>query len=226
MKITETQIKGLYQAKGDLKTRLVTENKNRGVSVYGEQLITVNSTEYRVWDPHRSKYVAGYLSGLKSLPQIYDKNILYLGVSTGTTVSHFSDILINGLIYGVEFSPKVMRRFTKFSEQRQNIIPLLADARRPEQYSTFVFEVDLIYQDVAQPDQAAIFGRNAQEYLKPSGEGILALKSQSVDVVLEPDEVFSRVMTQLEQTFDLKVVEYASIDTFAKKHALIVVKKE
>ncbi|MFX0122264.1 MAG: fibrillarin-like rRNA/tRNA 2'-O-methyltransferase [Candidatus Hodarchaeota archaeon] len=224
MKLTKTPIDGLFQVKINEKSRIVTQNKVPGKSVYGEQLLFIDGKEYRVWDPYRSKFAAAFLSGIK-LPQIHNKRILYLGVSTGTTASHFSDILDHGVIYGIEFSPKVMRRFFRLTEQRDNLIPILADARRPEEYSPFVFEVDLIYQDVAQPEQATIFGRNSQEFLKSGGYGFLAVKSQSIDVVLKPDEVFSKQMEELEQEFGLIIQEYRSIDAFERKHAVIIIKK-
>ena len=225
MKLTKTNLEGLFQVRKNDKSRLVTLNKVLGKSVYGEQLLSINGEEYRVWDPYRSKFAAAYLSGMKQLPQIYDKRILYLGVSTGTTASHFSDILDRGVIFGIEFSPKVMRRFFRLAEQRTNLIPILADARRPEEYSPYVFEVDLIYQDVAQPEQATIFGRNSQEFLKPGGHGFLAIKSQSIDVASKPDEVFSKQIKELEHDFGLEIQEYRSIDAFEKKHAVLIIKK-
>jgi len=79
--------------------------------------------------------------------------------------------------------------------------------------------------DVAQPEQATIFGRNAQEFLKSGGEGIVAIKSQSIDVSLEPEEVFKNQIEELESVFGLKVIESSSIDDFEKKHAVIIVKK-
>lgn len=225
MMLSKTSINGLFQVKSDTKTRLVTRNKVPGISVYGEQLLSINGEEYRVWDPYRSKYVAAFLSGMKKLPQIQDKKILYLGVSTGTTASHFSDMLNTGIIYGIEFSPKVMRKFFRLAEQRSNLVPILADARKTEEYSSYVFEVDLIYQDVAQPDQATIFGRNALEFLKRGGHGFLAVKSQSIDVTVEPDEIFSKQMEELEQEFGFEIQQYHSIDPFEKKHAVIIIKK-
>ncbi|MHA1976162.1 MAG: fibrillarin-like rRNA/tRNA 2'-O-methyltransferase [Candidatus Hodarchaeales archaeon] len=225
MKVKETMIEGMYQLQIDQKNRLATRNQVPGTSVYGERLIKVENEEYRLWDPFRSKFAAAFLSGMKLLPQLKGKNMLYLGVSTGTTPSHFSDILDSGYIYGVEFSPKVMRKFYRLAEQRPNLIPILADARRPEEYSSYVFNVDLLYQDVSQPEQATIFGRNAQEYLKSGGIGVIAIKSQSIDVSLEPEVVFSKQMRVLEDTFGLKVIENSTIDAFEKKHAVMVIKK-
>ena len=225
MKLTKTRIDGLFQVTYEDKSRLVTCNKVPGNSVYAEKLYSINGKEYRGWDPYRSKYAAAFLSGMKKLPQIQEKKILYLGVSTGTTASHFSDIVDNGILYGIEFSPKVMRKFFRLAEKRPNLIPILADARRPEEYSSFVFEVDLIYQDVAQPDQAKIFGRNSQEFLKSGGLGFLAIKSQSINVAIEPEEVFSNQIGELKKDFGLEILESHSIDAFEKKHAVIIVKK-
>jgi len=225
LKVTQTNIEGIYQLKMEQKKRLATLNAVSGVSVYGERLVKDNSDEYRIWDPFRSKFAAAFLSGMKHLPQIKNQRILYLGVSTGTTPSHFSDILDEGILYGIEFSPKVMRKFYRLAEQRLNLIPILADVRRPEEYSSFVFEVDLIYQDVSQPDQAQIFGRNSEEYLKSGGLGVIAIKSQSIDVSLDPEEVFSNQIEQLENDFGLKIIEFGKIEPYEKKHAVIVVKK-
>lgn len=224
MKVSETYIQGLYRVDDKEKARLATINATVGKTVYDEDLFIFEGKEYRYWDPYRSKFAAAYLSGMKSLPQIKEKSILYLGVSTGTTASHFSDINSNGIIFGVEFSSKVMRKFFRLSEQRSNLIPILADARRPEEYSSFVLEADLIYQDVAQPDQATIFGRNALEFLKSGGFGLIAIKSQSIDVSLEPEKVFSNQIKELEEDFGLEIIEYKTIEPYEKKHAVVVIK--
>ncbi|WP_455143426.1 fibrillarin-like rRNA/tRNA 2'-O-methyltransferase [Candidatus Hodarchaeum mangrovi] len=224
MKVSETYIQGLYKVDDKEKARLATINATIGKTVYDEDLFMFEGKEYRYWDPYRSKFAAAYLSGMKSLPQIKEKSILYLGVSTGTTASHFSDINTHGIIFGVEFSSKVMRKFFRLSEQRSNLIPILADARRPEEYSSFVLEADLIYQDVAQPDQATIFGRNALEFLKSGGFGLIAIKSQSIDVSLEPEKVFSNQIKELEEDFGLEIIEYKTIEPYEKKHAVVVIK--
>ena len=83
---------------------IATKNLNPGTSVYGEELIQ-EDVEYRIWNPRRSKLAAALLNGLKNLELDDASKVLYLGASTGTTVSHISDIVINGRIYAVEFSP-------------------------------------------------------------------------------------------------------------------------
>ncbi|KAL7668069.1 hypothetical protein ACOME3_008787 [Neoechinorhynchus agilis] len=76
-----------------------------GSSVYGEKLIVVESdptdetstdnikTEYRVWNPFRSKLAAAILSGVADIGIKPGSTVLYLGAASGTTVSHMSDIV-------------------------------------------------------------------------------------------------------------------------------------
>ena len=93
---------------------IATVNLVPSTKVYGEQLIKdEEGKEYRVWNPHRSKLSAALLNGLSKLELNKDSTILYLGASTGTTVSHISDIAKNGRIYAVEFSPVSLRKLSR-----------------------------------------------------------------------------------------------------------------
>ena len=108
--------------------------------------------------------------------------VLYLGASTGTTISHLSDILgESGEIYAVEIAAQCMKSLIALSDRRRNIIPIHADARQPQEYAE-VGEVDTIYMDVAQPDQDDILIKNAKMFLKKGGIAMIAIKSQSIDV--------------------------------------------
>ena len=82
--------------------QIATKNLTPGISVYGEELIQ-EKEEYRIWNPRRSKLAAALLNGLENLDISEDAKVLYLGASTGTTVSHISDIVTDGRIYAVEF---------------------------------------------------------------------------------------------------------------------------
>ncbi|MEM4232758.1 MAG: fibrillarin-like rRNA/tRNA 2'-O-methyltransferase, partial [Thermoplasmata archaeon] len=44
---------------------LYTVNSVPGVSVYGEELVSVGGVEYRYWDPSRSKLAAAILLGAR-----------------------------------------------------------------------------------------------------------------------------------------------------------------
>lgn len=74
-----------------------------GESVYGEKRISVENqdestgekskTEYRVWNPFRSKLAAGVLGGLDNIHIAPGKKVLYLGAASGTSVSHVADVV-------------------------------------------------------------------------------------------------------------------------------------
>ncbi|HET7644287.1 MAG TPA: fibrillarin-like rRNA/tRNA 2'-O-methyltransferase, partial [Nitrososphaeraceae archaeon] len=84
---------------------LATLNLIKGEVVYNEKLILIDKDEYRFWDPFRSKLAAALIKGLKNLPIKNKAKVLYLGASTGTTVSHISDIIGNsGVLFAIESS--------------------------------------------------------------------------------------------------------------------------
>lgn len=85
-----------------------------------------------------------------------DSRVLYLGASSGTTPSHISDIASSGLIYCVEFSPRMVRDLVELCRLRENMVPLLNDATKPREYMHMVEKVDVLYSDVAQPQQSEL----------------------------------------------------------------------
>ena len=112
---------------------VATKNLTPGESVYGEELV-VEDEEYRIWNPRRSKLAAALLNGLENLEIEKTSKVLYLGASTGTTVSHISDIVADGRVYAVEFSPNTAKKLVRLSRKRPNIAPILADATKPKNY--------------------------------------------------------------------------------------------
>lgn len=222
MSLREHYLEGVFE--GSIKDRKVLATKNTvpGESVYGEKLFSSDGVEYRPWDPYRSKLGAGIALKMKHLPQMKSKEILYLGAASGTTASHISDIVgKSGKIFCIEFSPRVVRKLVQLSEKRKNLLPLIADARIPSKYSSFIFGVDLIYQDIAQPDQAEILIRNIDAFLREKGQFLLALKSRSIDTTSSPEDVFSDQIGILEK-HGLTIREVRSLEKFEKDHTLIV----
>jgi Fibrillarin-like rRNA methylase len=47
------------------KAHIATINLLKGITLYGEKLISRNGSEYRTWDPFRSKLAAAYINGLE-----------------------------------------------------------------------------------------------------------------------------------------------------------------
>ncbi|MFQ5647611.1 MAG: fibrillarin-like rRNA/tRNA 2'-O-methyltransferase [Candidatus Aenigmatarchaeota archaeon] len=196
--------------------KIATINLIPGKSVYGEKLIKMGKKEYREWIPFRSKPAAAIKKGLKTFPIKRGDKILYVGASFGTTCSHFSDIIgKDGIIYAIEISPRCMRELITLSEVRKNIVPVLADARKPQDY-TWIEPVDIVYQDVAIPDQSEVLIRNCQAFLKPKGFAMIAIKSRSIDVTVTPFEVYRREIRKLGKHF--KIAETVQLDPLEKDH--------
>lgn len=59
----------------------------------------------------------------------------------------------NGVVYAVEFSHRSGRDLVNMAKKRTNVIPIIEDARHPAKYRMLVGMVDVIFSDVAQPDQ-------------------------------------------------------------------------
>ncbi|MCC4768409.1 fibrillarin-like rRNA/tRNA 2'-O-methyltransferase [Methanosarcina sp. DH1] len=191
---------GIFEVIKD-KRQLATKNLDPGKTVYGEKLITVEGVEYRTWDPRRSKLGAMVLKKF-DIPLKEDSKVLYLGAASGTTVSHVSDIVSEGAVYAVEFAPRSMRDLIGLASRRINIHPIMADAGKPDSYSHLVEPVDLIFQDVAQPNQAEIAARNAVCFLKKDGYLLLSIKARSIDTAAKPKEIFKAEVKKLEQAFE------------------------
>lgn len=200
---------------------ILTKNLTPGKRVYGEDLVKKGKIEYRSWDPNRSKPAAGIKKGLKTFPLKSGDIVLYLGAASGTTVSHFSDIVLDGVIYAVEISERSIRDLNSVAEARNNIVPILGNARIPDQYS-WIEPVDIVFQDVATDDQSEILIRNCQKFLKKNGFAIISIKSRSIDVVKEPDQVYREELEKLKKYFE--IVEKKKLDPYEKDHMLAVLK--
>ncbi len=202
---------------------ILTENLAPGSKVYGEQLIKEKKVEYRAWNPYRSKPAAGIARGLKNFPLQSGMKILYLGIASGTTASHFSDVVgRDGVIYGVEISERSIRDLNHVAQARGNIVPILANARRPEDYA-WIEHVDFVFQDVATDDQAEILIRNCERFLKPGGFAMLSIKARSIDVTKPPKEIYKKELEKLRKHFT--VLEKLELDPYEKDHMLVVMGK-
>ena len=151
---------------------------------------------------------------------------MYLGASSGTTISHLSDIVEKGVIYGVEFAERSIRQLIQNTSNRTNIISILGDARYPENYAKSIFtDIDFIYQDVAQPNQAEIAIANSNYYLNDRGILVLAIKSQSIDSVVKSEIVYKEEKSKLEQA-GYSIIESINIHKYASNHIILIVQKQ
>lgn len=222
--IKETKFAGVFELRKGKRKFLLTKNLVPGVSVYGEKLVKDEDIEYREWKPNKSKLAASILKGIKQVNLKPGHVVLYLGASTGTTVSHVSDIISeSGFVFALDSAPRVLRELVFLCEQRLNIAPILADANQPDAYKDKVPQVDWLYQDIAQKNQVDIFLKNVDLFLKPDHFALLAVKARSIDVTKDPSVLFDEVKKKLEKS--LSITDKVLLNPYQKDHCLFVCKK-
>ncbi|MBP2030007.1 fibrillarin-like pre-rRNA processing protein [Methanohalophilus levihalophilus] len=217
---------GIYETQGGRKKQIATRNLVPGNTVYGERTLEDDSVEYRIWNPRRSKLGAMAVRKFQ-MPFSKDSRVLYLGAASGTTVSHVSDMVPEGVVYAVEFAPSTMRQLLRLCDARKNIVPLLADATRPVSYAHVVEPVDVIFQDVAQANQAEIAVENAKQFLKKDGYLLLSIKARSVDSTVAPEKIFKEQLKILSaaQGIKLKIVKKQNLSPFHIDHMGVVAQR-
>jgi len=220
----EEDKKNIFWVKTEGEKKLATENLVPGNQVYKEKLVLKKGIEYRVWDPFRSKLAASIMKDLEEFPFQEKSSVLYLGVSTGTTISHISDIVgPKGIIFGVEHSSRVARDFLdRVASHRKNIIPIIQDARRPQDYFSVYNKMDVVYSDIAQPDQTEIAISNCKLYLKNNGYLFLVIKTRSIDVTQPPKKIIEDELKKLRTNF--QILQQIDLHPYDKDHAMIIAK--
>jgi fibrillarin-like pre-rRNA processing protein len=202
--------------------RIYTESLMPGEKVFTKSIATVRGKEYREWDPRRSKAAAAIANGLGNFPIKKGSKVLYLGIASGSTASFFSDIVgPEGIIYGIEVSERSIRELNPVAERRGNIVPILASARRTEEYG-WIEKVDVVYQDVATEDQSDIIIKNAKAFLREDGYAMLAVKSRSIDVTKPPGQIYKQEKEKLRKYFE--VLDEVRLDPYEKDHLFLVMR--
>lgn len=219
----QSKFQGIFEIRKGKKNILLTKNLVQGSTVYDEKLVREGKTEYREWNPLKSKLAAAILKGVREIGIKKGSVVLYLGASYGTTVSHVSDIVENGFIFALDSAPRVVRDLVFVCEERTNMTPMLYSANHPEEYKDKIVEVDVVYMDIAQKQQAEIFLKNVDMFLKKDGYGLLAVKARSIDVTKNPKKIFEEVRKKLEK--HLKIVDSKQLDPFEKDHMMFVCQK-
>lgn len=224
MNIKPSKIFEVYENVEKGKKQLYTLNLIPGRKVYGEKLFMKGNQEFREWNPFKSKLASTILKGGQNIHLRKGNIILYLGSSTGTTVSHVSDIIgEKGMVFGVDNAPTVMREFMKLVTDRENITPIMESAAQTEKLrERLPKEVDILYQDVAQNNQVQIFLNNLV-FVKKGGYGLLAVKARSIDVTKNPKTIFKDVRKQLEK--ETTIIDYRELHPYQKDHCMFMVKK-
>ncbi len=192
-----------------------------GKPLFREKIMKEGGNFLREWLPRRSKLGAAVLKGLNQVPIREDSCVLYLGASTGTTVSYISDIAPVGRIYAVELSYDPFIKLLDLAVQRENIIPILEDAGNPEKFSFMVESADVIYQDISQKDQIGIFNRNAEVFRKASW-AFLVLKARSISAKKSEREVLRENISRIN---DFRVVQVVDLQPYDISNYLILLRR-
>jgi rRNA 2'-O-methyltransferase fibrillarin len=205
----------------------LTKNLVPGESVYNEKRVSTDDkeagtkTEYRVWNPFRSKLAAAIVGGVDAIFMKPGSKVLYLGAASGTTVSHVADLVgPEGTVYAVEFSKRSGRDLLNMAKKRTNVVPIIEDARHPQKYRMLVPMVDVIFADVAQPDQARILGLNAHMFVKNRGHFVISIKASCVDSTKDPEAVFVAEIQKLKQE-KFRPTERISLEPYERDHIVV-----
>ena len=209
-----------------MRKRLYTKSILRPAkSHFGERIIRQGTDEFREWEPKRSKLAASVRNGCPNTGIREGNVILYLGASHGFTCSYVSDMVgKEGLIFGIDPAPEVMRDLVFLSKERNNIVPILADANHPEQYKDRICQADVVFQDISQKNQAEIFLKNCDLFLKEKGFGLISVKARSINIKKKSKEIFQEVRDEIEKKY--LIVDYRNLEPHEKDHCMIIIKKK
>lgn len=206
-----------------IENRLAVLNLAPGYNKFSEQIFKTENKEYIEWSPNRSKLAAAIVCGIKKIPIKKASKILYVGAAHGYTPSKLSSVIgPEGIIYGVEFSERCFKELLEVCEKYTNIVPILSDARLLENYS-WIEKVDIVYVDIADPQQTLTAIRNCKEFLKPDGFLLLAVKSRSIDVVEPPKKIVKQEIKKLEDA-NFEIIDWKMLDPYEKDHGFIIAK--
>jgi len=200
------------------------EVATKGDAVFeDERVVSEGGERFRIWDPARSKIAAAIKKGLKRFPVKKGTKVLYLGAANGYTASFLSDVIgEEGAIYAIEFSSRSVRDLATASRKKTNISVVFGDARLPQTWLGRTERADVIFSDVAQPDQSEILIRVAEVALKSKGYAMIAIKARSIDVTKPPRVVYEQQRRILEKRFE--VLQMVELDPYEKAHALFLLR--
>ena len=223
---------GIRREGGSLWTR----NAVRGVSVAGERRKRDGRNEWRRWDARRSKVAATLLrctSNPSELIPSTGANCVYLGASSGTTVSHLHDHVCGGgnhhggQIVAIDISPRMMRDFISLSEKRPGIVPILGNARTPHSIIPYLrSRAQWLFQDLSMTDQATAFIEATRVLLESQGMGMIAIKAASERWTEGGDEaLFSDAESKIRHSEHLELIERIDLSGLEEQHSVIVVRR-
>ncbi|MDP6234573.1 MAG: fibrillarin-like rRNA/tRNA 2'-O-methyltransferase [Candidatus Poseidoniaceae archaeon] len=204
-------------------------------AVYGESLRNFSGTEFRRWDPTRSKLGAA-LVRTRRAPELLlpeeGTTVLYLGAGHGTSISHLHDHLcgaendLSGRLVAVDLAPRCLRELTHMAKSRPGLVPVLGDARKHAAWGVLLpRKVNWLFQDVAQAGQVDIFIAACRRFLERNGTGLLSLKAASERWTGEGEEALFTSVEQTLETSGFDVEERIELAGYEDNHVLFAVRK-
>ena len=103
---------------------------------------------------------------------------------------------------------------------RNEIPAIVEDARLPNKYRMLISTVDVVFADIAQPDQARIVIHNAQYFLKDGGHIVISIKASCVDSTIAPSAVFSQEVQTLRAS-KFKPIAQITLEPYERDHAMV-----
>ncbi len=213
---------------------LWTRNAVKGERVRDERLRKDGKIEWRSWNPRSSKLGAAIIRTSED-PEILlpspGSNVLYIGAGHGTTISHLHDHLCGvenhhgGTIVAVDLSSRCMRDLISLAEKRPGLIPVLADARKLDDYSVFLpNRVPWILQDVSQAGQVELMLNVCERFLDSEGIALLSLKAASERWTDGGDKArFSDAEAQISQS-KMTLMERIDLRGLEEQHVMYVLR--
>ena len=122
---------------------------------------------------------------------------------------------------GEEEKKRKMDSFFSFFRSRKDILSTLKTLNKQFRYRMLVPMVDVVFADVAQPDQARIVGINAASFLKNGGAFVISIKASCIDSTAAPEAVFAREVKKLVE-LQLKPKEQVTLEPYERDHAVVV----
>ena len=210
-------------------------NANPKSSVYGESLKRFEGTEYRRWDPNRSKLGAGLMRTKYEKSALLPEKgstVLYLGAGHGTSISHLYDHLCGqnnqhgGRIVAVDLASRCLRDLTHLAKTRPGLVPVLGDARKHSAWGVLVpRRVNWLFQDVAQSGQVDIFISACKRFLNLEGIGLLSLKAASERWTGEDEQFLFRSVEEKLSENGFEIEESIELTGYEDNHVLFVARR-
>lgn len=81
--------------------------------------------------------------------------------------------------------------------------------------------VDVVFADVAQPDQARIVALNSHHFLKDKGHALISIKASCIDSTAVPEAVFASEVKKLQGEM-FRPREQLTLEPYERDHAMLV----